>query len=457
MHAPPPPIRFRKILTFWAPMAATWLMMATEGPFLAAVIARLEDPKRNLAAYGIAFAVALIVEAPIIMMLSASTALVDDARSFQKLRNFTYALNALITLLMLVLLATPLWSFITHGLIGLPTAVAHLTQGALWLLLPWPAAIGYRRFYQGLLIRNHLTRRVAYGTVVRLSVMGATCLSLFHFANLPGAWVGCVALSAGVCAESLASRIMAQQVVRQLAGAGERPGSTLPLTYRRIFHFYYPLLLTSTLAMAAHPVVTFFMGHAPASLESLAVLPVIISLAFIFRSQGLAYQEVAIALLAAGRQNRRPVGLFALLLAASVSGALALIAFTPLSSLWFRDVSGLSLELTAFALLPTRILAAMPALSVLLCLQRAILVQQRWTTPITWATLLEVAGIISVLVLTIRGFHLAGATAAAIAFLAGRLGGNLVLVAPCLRALHGRRGHPHGLAAPCSAPEGSRP
>ena len=38
-------------------------MMAVEGPFLAAVIARLGDPKFNLAAHGVAFAFALVVAA----------------------------------------------------------------------------------------------------------------------------------------------------------------------------------------------------------------------------------------------------------------------------------------------------------------------------------------------------------------------------------------------------------
>ncbi|MCK4558957.1 MAG: hypothetical protein KAV45_04180 [Calditrichia bacterium] len=40
----------RKISIFWLPLAATWLMMAFEGPFLAAIIARLAEPKFNLAA-----------------------------------------------------------------------------------------------------------------------------------------------------------------------------------------------------------------------------------------------------------------------------------------------------------------------------------------------------------------------------------------------------------------------
>ncbi len=84
------PVTTRRILAFWTPLAATWLMMSVEGPFLAALIARLAAPRENLAAYGVAFALALIVESPIIMMLSASTALVDSREAYLRLRNFTW-------------------------------------------------------------------------------------------------------------------------------------------------------------------------------------------------------------------------------------------------------------------------------------------------------------------------------------------------------------------------------
>ena len=87
----------RRILIFWAPLFSTWLMMAFEGPFLAAIIARLPEPKFNLAAHGVAFSLALIVEAPIIMMMSASTALVHSRQSYLALRNFTARLNVAIT------------------------------------------------------------------------------------------------------------------------------------------------------------------------------------------------------------------------------------------------------------------------------------------------------------------------------------------------------------------------
>ena len=93
MLADKEPLTYKKIFFFWIPLAATRLMMAAEGPFLAAIIARLANPKYNLAAYGVAFSFAVLIEAPIIMIMSASTALAKDRDSFLKLRNFTYILN----------------------------------------------------------------------------------------------------------------------------------------------------------------------------------------------------------------------------------------------------------------------------------------------------------------------------------------------------------------------------
>ena len=192
----------RSIFLFWAPLAATWLMMAVEGPFLAAVIARLSDPEFNLAAYGVAFAFALLAEAPVIMLMSASTALVDDANSLRRLRRFTFGLIAVVTFGMVVMLTPPVYDFMMRDLLALPEEVAGRTYTALWILLPWPGAIGYRRFYQGLLIRAGRPRLVAYGTVLRLTAMGGTAIVLFLTLAPAGATVGAAALAAGVCAEA---------------------------------------------------------------------------------------------------------------------------------------------------------------------------------------------------------------------------------------------------------------
>jgi len=423
----------RTILKFWLPLAATWLMMSVEGPFLAAVIARMADPKYNLAAYGVAFSFALIVEAPVIMIMSAATALVRERLSHIRLRNFTVALNIGITGAMLFGLIPPVFRFIAMDLINLPESVARLTYGASILLLPWPAAIGFRRYYQGLLIAHNRTRLVAYGTVVRLASMAGSAMALHATGRLPGAWTGAAALSVGVISEAIASRWMAAPIVGTLMENNAVPAHPERLTYRAISRFYWPLALTSILSLGVQPLVTFFMGHARFAVESLAVLPVVNSLVFIFRSMGLSFQEVAIALMGDRWEGYRPLRRFALTLAAAVSICLGLVAFTPLSDLWFHVVSGLSTELTSFALTPTRILVLMPALSVIISWQRAVLVHGNRTAPISTATGIEVLGILLVLWATTVHLGWVGATAAALGFVVGRLSANAWLVRPLIQ------------------------
>jgi hypothetical protein len=176
------------------------------------------------------------------------------------------------------------------------------------------------------------------------------------------------------------------------------------------------------------------------ALESLVVFPVVNSLAFIFRSAGMSYQEVGIALLGKGADSFPRLRNFAVTLGLISSCALGLIAFTPLAYTWFHHVSGLSLELSEFALTPTQILAPLPFLSVLLSFQRAILVYGRTTRPITWTSVIEVIGIAVILFFSIKLFDMVGAVAATTALLLGRMGGNLYVVPPCLRVLRKSEG-----------------
>ncbi len=435
MYAGKSQLSIRRIIIFWLPLAATWLMMAVEGPFLAAIIARLSEPKYNLAAYGVAFSFALIIEAPIIMIMSASTALVKDRDSYLKMRNFTYILNGIITIVMIIVIIPNVFYFVTEGLIKLPRNVARLTHNACIILLPWPGAIGYRRFFQGVLIRTNLTRRVAYGTIIRLLTMSTIALIAYNFFEIDGAVLGATALSSGVTFEALAGRLMARRSVNYFLNKQSEFPNEEKLNYREIINFYYPLALTSILGLGVHPMVTFFMGQSRMALESLAVFPVIYSLVFVFRGIGLSYQEVGIALMGKGNENYRLLRNFALFLGLTLVSVLALISITPLSSIWYHVVSGLSLELTQFAILPTQILTIIPGLTVLLSFQRSLLVVHKRTKHVTIATLMEVSTILTVLLITIKFLNFIGVIAAAIAFIIGRSMANSYLFGPYFSVL----------------------
>ncbi|MEE2963794.1 MAG: hypothetical protein VX427_06540 [Acidobacteriota bacterium] len=425
------PLTYRYIYSFWLPLAGTWVMMAVEGPYLAAIIARLPSPTENLAAFGVAFSFAIIIEAPVIMLMAASTALVRSYASYLALRRFAYGLGIALTLIQAVAVLPPVFPWIGETLVGLPPEVSRLAHQGLALMLPWPIAIGYRRFRQGLLIRHNLTRRVALGTVLRLTTMTVTALAAAQVIGLRGIHVAALALSVGVVVEAAASRLMTRELVARLRLQDNSDADREPtLTLRTIVHFYVPLGMTSVLGMAIQPAVTFFMGQSRFPLESLAVLPVVHGLTFVFRAMGLSFQEVGIALLGEHTEHYRQLRTFAAWLAIATAGGMSLIVYTPLATVWFQEISGLSPELTQFALLPARILVWIPAGSVWISFQRSVLVHGRDTRAITRASALEVLGVLIVLAVTVQTLSWVGAVGAATAIVIGRLIGNLSLIAP---------------------------
>lgn len=432
----------RSVLRFWWPLASTWLLMAVEGLLLAFILARLPAPRENLAAYGVAFAFAIIVEAPVILLMSASTALVKDAQGYRALWRFTLRLNLMITVAMLVLVIPPVWDA-TGRLIGLTPEVASRVHTALILLIPWPAAIGDRRFHQGLMIRGNRTGRVAVGTVARVAAMGATAVVLALGGWVEGASVAAAALTVGVVTEMFMVRRMVRPILRPLREQAAQLGPEVPedLTQRAVFSFYLPLAMTSVIALASQPVITFFMGRAPRPLESLAVLPVLNGLTFIFRALALSYQEVAIALCGDQGEHFAKIRQVAQGLFLGVIGCLGVIAWTPLGPFWLEHIQGLDAELAQFALVPLRIYAFLPALSVVQSFQRAMLVHGRRTGPMGWATAVELSTLALALAVLIGGLETVGAIAAAIGTLVGRSAGISVLL-PTMRRIAGRYSAP---------------
>lgn len=418
------------IFRFWAPLAATWLIMSIEGPTLTAIIARLPDQALNLAAYGVSFHIGLFIEAPVIMILSAATALVRDRDSFRKLRRFTYGLNGILTLLMVIVVLPPIFEPFATQVLALPPRVAELAHIGTILLIPWPAAIGFRRFYQGILIRKGLTRLVAWGTSMRLAGMVLGALLLWKGFDLPGIVIGAASLSIAVTAEAIAARFMAARAMRELDAL---EGSGRELTYGEITRFYLPLALTSVIGLGAPPMITLFLGRSVGAIESLAIWPVLTGFIFLFRGIGLAWQEAVITLVGDRLEELAPVRRFTLLLSGGTSLLLAVVAFTPLADLWFSSVAGLRPDLVEFTRIPLILMILLPATSALLSLQRGVLVKTGRTGPITLSTTIEVTLIILLLMLLIGLSGMVGAVAAAIAVMLGRLIANGYITVPFLQ------------------------
>jgi O-antigen/teichoic acid export membrane protein len=142
---------------------------------------------------------------------------------------------------------------------------------------------------------------------------------------------------------------------------------------------------------------------------------------------GLSYQEVLIALVGEKKQNYPSLRNFAVILGVAVTFILGIIAFTPLSRIWFIEVSGLTPDLADLAFLPLKIMLILPALSVLLSFQRSTMVIESNTRPISIATAIELITIIAVLLVCIAWFDMVGVIAASIAYIIGKSASNIYL------------------------------
>lgn len=378
-----PLVRVSDVALLWAPLALSWLVMALELPLISAVLARLPNPEIHLGAYGgVALPIALIVEAPIMMLLAASTALAKDLAAFRLIYRFMMLAGGALTVIHALLAFTPLFDLVIVQLIGPPPELIEPSRTALQWLLPFSWAIGYRRFHQGALIRFGFARYVTIGTVVRIVTLCITLLALAA-TGAQGVVAAAGAMIAGVVAEAVFIDIVARPVVRSNLTPDTLGAASL--TWAAFSRFYAPLVLTMLVSMLSQPLGSAALSRMPEALASLAVLPAVSGLLFLLRSVGIAYAEVVIALLdrpGAGRALTR----FTLTLAASLFVISVLMAFTPFSRLWFAGVSGLSPELAQLASLGVAAAIFWPSLDTLRSALQGRLTHMRNTAHVGEAT-----------------------------------------------------------------------
>lgn len=360
-RVPPAPVDDALVRTTWTPLAASWLLMALELPAVSAVMARLAQPEISLAAYGgVVFPLAMLIEAPIIMMLAASTSLSRDRASHRKLARFVHAAGAALTALHVALVATPLYDVVVAGWMGAPPEILGPARTGLWIVLPWTWSIAYRRFQQGVLIRTGNSRQVGAGTVVRMAANGSVLAAGWLLGDWPGIVVGAAAVATGVVAEAAYVGVVVQRRIRELPDVDP---DAPPLTRATFLRFYTPLVLTAVLNMSTNTLAAAAMTRMPRTLDSLAVWPVVGGFLFILRSMGFAFHEVVVALL--GRPGAEAaLSRFARRLAAATVTVLALVALTPLAQLWLSGVSALSAPLAALGASALLVAIPLPATAV---------------------------------------------------------------------------------------------
>ena len=216
--------------------------------------------------------------------------------------------------------------------------------------------------------------------------------------SVPGIVVATGALSAGVLAEAGFMFLCVRPIVYDLQQHESVPENHLSL--HRLCIFYWPLALTPLITLATLSIGSAAISRMPRALESLAVWPVLGGLTFMFRSVGIAVQEVVVTF--SDRPHFiRPIQQFVWLVSLGASATLLLIAATPLSTLWFESVAALSPELSSLASTALWMAVVLPALSPWESYFQGELVYRGATTYVTQAVSLYLLGNSFVLIIGI--------------------------------------------------------
>ena len=415
----PQPTTLRSVTAAWLPLAASWMLMSLELPGVAAVIARLENPETHLAAYGsVVFPIALIVEAPIIMLLAASTALSRDHASYDALRRFTHRLSFALTCLHALLAFTPLFDVVVPWMMDVPPQVIEPARLGMKLMIPWTWPIAYRRFCQGVLIRYGYSAAITKGTMLRLLSMSSVLAIGLTIGDIPGVALGASAVISGVVAEAAYAGWRVRAVVREHLSP-DAP-SEPPLRGRAFLNFYVPLGMTSLITLIAQPMCSAAMGRMPEELPSLALWPVIIGLTFMLQALGIAYNEVVVSMLE--RPGARDsLYRFTLLLSGATAALIVLLAATPLSEIWLADISGLPPDMVERGRVALWLSLPIPAMRGLCSWYQGVLVHARATAPITESVVIYIIVAAAVLAVGIQSLAWPGIYVGVTAYSIGRV------------------------------------
>jgi len=402
----------RQMLGLWVPLAASMLIMVLETSIVNIGLGRSADAELALAAYGVAYSIALLVEAPILMLIDASVARSVDHRAFAVVRRFTILLGVLVTAVGLLVSATPLYGVVVERLMGIPADVAAWARPTLIILAFWSAPIGWRRSFQGVLIRANRTAIITIATGVRLAVLATVLFAGLALWPAQGAVVAGVAMDISVVAEALMVTWAARRALRDNRVGELVSRSEERLTLRELWRFYSPLLVTSLIRQSIRPVLSAGIAAAALARASLAAWPVAWGLAILIAGPGWSLQQLTTAL-AADEPAFRRVSRFSLALSIGLAAILSLIALTPLYELVMGDIYNLSPELQDLSRPALGAMALLPLVFGAQSLYRGTLIRRGETKPVRGAILVNAAVLVASLLAGIRSLPMTGVLLAA--------------------------------------------
>lgn len=416
-----PPVTMGGLLRRLLPLSLSDVVMAVGDPLQTMTLTRLADPQLTLAAVGIVKAVANFMESPIIMMLHASTALTRQRGSRAALWRFMLALGGGLTVMFVLLGLGPFYSLLMGTVFDASPALAGVAQVPFLLLVGWPFAIAWRRFFQGMLIAHGGGRYVGFASFGRLGwTLGALGVGLWLRGN--GAVVAGLTMIGGVVVEALLVTRFARAT-----GAAEAPpvdaGDDLPSSMDGVARFYAPLATTMLGVWGGRALLLAIVARAADAPVAMAAWPAALGFVVLVANASRMVQQVIIATLSSCRDTRSSaldalLTRFALCAGLACASLLALLAWTGPGNAALSAMLGGDAPLVAAALPVFRVATMFPVLVAVQNALQGFSIFGGDTAAVNQATWIGVVTVLTLAVVLVAS-GVGGALAAATALVTG--------------------------------------
>jgi Na+-driven multidrug efflux pump len=404
------------------PLSLSDVTMAAGDPAITATLTHLPDARSSLGAVGIAKSIAVFFESPIIMLLHASNAMAPAAAARKALWRFMVGAVTLLTIALVFLSLPSVFPAVGQRLMGVEPGLAETARNVLLVMALWPAAIGWRRYYQGLLIRAGHAPWVARAGIARLLLVLAV-LYLGYVNEASGALLAGLALASGVVLEAAIVTVAARRTGATIPPVTEMP-TPLPRNVREVWRFYWPLANSMVVVWGGRALLIALIARSVDSALALAAWPAAWSFVLVVANASRMVQQVII------RHKGELPGTLLAGFAASVGLALSLllllVGWTPPGQVVIGSFVGNDPELLAAVQPVVLATAVVPFLVAMQNALQGFLIGGGHTGRINAATWVGTATLLLTALAGVKaGF--AGATTAAVAMVLGLFAESLTL------------------------------
>jgi len=311
---------------FYAPLAATGLLLTATNPLLTAAVARSSDPMAVLAGFTVAFSLCGVLYSPLLVIQQVAATRLLEGGELAPIRRFALVMGVFFSALAAAIAFTgALGDMVFSEIVGLEGRALDEAIRALGTLWPVPFLTAIRATHQGRLVAGHRTRPIARATGVRTAALAVVAVTLTVYFD--GAWVGGAAFTVGLLVETV---LVALARTPELAGGGRTP-EVEPEELSELLAFSWPLMVNVLLWWMTPLVVNAVLARTAQADLNIAGFAIVEAVAWFIASPVGQLQHASIALVDCPESHGK---------VRPMAGGVAVVVFGVLLLLSFPGIRG---------------------------------------------------------------------------------------------------------------------